>query len=60
MLSELLDIEQLSYNKLPRRQSDQDFFVASIKKAKIKLGWEPKINYKKGIKDMISWTSTLI
>ena len=60
LLSELLDIEQLSYNKLPRRQSDQDFFVASIKKAKIKLGWEPKINYKKGIKDMISWTSTLI
>ena len=31
-----------------------------ISKAKSKLGWEPKINYKQGIKDMISWTSTLI
>ena len=60
LLSELLDFDQLAYNKIPRRQSDQDFFVASIKKAKNKLGWEPKISYKKGIKDMINWTSTLI
>tara|TARA_B100000886_G_scaffold331720_1_gene283549 strand:- start:81 stop:1133 length:1053 start_codon:yes stop_codon:yes gene_type:complete len=60
LLSELLDLDQLTYNTKPRRQSDQDFFVASLKKAKNKLGWEPKISYKKGIKDMISWTSTLI
>ena len=52
-------MDQLIYEKKPRRQSDQDFFVASIDKAKNKLGWEPKINYKEGIKEMINWTSNL-
>ncbi len=59
LLSELLNMDQLIYEKKPRRQSDQDFFVASIDKAKNKLGWEPKINYKEGIREMINWTSNL-
>lgn len=60
LLSKLLKMDPLIYDKKPRRKSDQDFFVASIEKAKNKLRWEPKINFKEGIEEMINWTSTII
>ena len=42
------------------RPTEVDTLLGNSSKAKNKLGWEPKISYKKGIKDMIDWTSTLI
>ena len=53
-------MEPLLFKQIPRRQSDQDFFVASISKAKSMLGWEPRISVKKGVQEMLDWTSSLI
>jgi CDP-paratose 2-epimerase len=47
----------LQYEKLSRRQSDQDFFVADISKASALIGWTPNINAENGINKMISWIS---
>lgn len=62
-LLELFDIlEQelqvrLSYTQLLPRQSDQKIFVADISKIKRMLGWEPKIDKKEGLKNMIDWVT---
>ena len=55
LLQEYLDIPALSYTSLPRRASDQDFFVASIEKAARLLKWKPQVSYRDGIISMIEW-----
>ena len=55
-LAKSLELEELIYDKLPRRSSDQDSFIACIDKAQEKLGWDPQWNYKDGIDKMIEWT----
>tara|TARA_Y100001968_G_scaffold329179_1_gene377942 strand:- start:837 stop:1889 length:1053 start_codon:yes stop_codon:yes gene_type:complete len=55
-LSEELSIDNLKYVKIPRRKSDQDFFVALIDKANHLLDWGPKKSYQEGIRLMIKWT----
>ena len=37
------------------RPGDQPIYVSNISKAKKELGWEPKINIKKGLKQLIEW-----
>jgi len=55
-LSELLGLhEGLQYQKTPRRQSDQDFFVADISKAQRILGWSPRVSSSDGLAQMIDW-----
>jgi len=53
-LEQELDIE-MSYTKLPPRESDQKVFVADITKVKELLDWEPKVSKEDGIKKMIEW-----
>lgn len=60
LLAELSDVEQLVFEKTPRRQSDQDFFVADIAKAKGDLFWKPEISSREGISRMLGWTESLI
>jgi len=55
LLQKKLKIPKLIFSKIPRRTSDQDYFVADIKKAKEILDWHPTINKIDGIADMISW-----
>ena len=55
LLQEYLEIPALSYTSLPRRASDQDFFVASIEKAARLLKWKPQVSYRDGIISMIEW-----
>jgi CDP-paratose 2-epimerase len=56
LLRELLKMpEELKIKKLPRRQSDQDFFVADISKASKLLGFKPKVDKKTGIALMLDW-----
>lgn len=45
----------LTFTQLPRRQSDQDFFVADISKASRLLGWKPKVSARDGITRMLDW-----
>lgn len=47
----------LLYDRLPRRQSDQDYFVADISKAARLLEWVPKIGCHEGVRRMIQWVS---
>jgi CDP-paratose 2-epimerase len=49
----------LSYLRLPRRQSDQDFFVADITKAHKLLGWSPRVSASQGLTQMIDWVGSL-
>ena len=49
--------DNIEYNKLPFRESDQKVFIADISKAKKILNWEPKINAKSGIILMLDWVS---
>ncbi|RMG35405.1 MAG: NAD-dependent epimerase/dehydratase family protein [Methanobacteriota archaeon] len=57
LLESMLEV-QLTYEKLEWRHSDQKVFVADISKAQGKLGWNPQIDYVKGIKQMVEWIQT--
>ena len=59
-LANLLGLPQgLAYEKLPRRQSDQDYFVADISKAKRMLGWTPQMGATQGLQQMIEWINAI-
>ena len=60
ILEDKLSLSKLNYLRINRRQSDQDCFIANIKKAKNILGWEPKISYSEGIESMINWSKKII
>jgi CDP-paratose 2-epimerase len=54
LLEKTLGLKQpLRFTKLARRQSDQDFFVADIGKAREFLGWEPLVTKERGIARII-------
>jgi CDP-paratose 2-epimerase len=41
------------------REGDQTFYVSDITKAKNDLGWEPKVAFDRGLKDLIGWASSV-
>ncbi|MFQ3577399.1 MAG: NAD-dependent epimerase/dehydratase family protein [Verrucomicrobiia bacterium] len=45
----------LVFSRGPRRQSDQDFFVADVSKASRLIGWKPHVSNKEGIAAMLEW-----
>lgn len=51
--------EEPTFKHLPRRQSDQDVFVADVSKAKNLIGWEPLVHFSEGIKQMIQWVQEI-
>ena len=55
LLSRILGIPTLIYEKKPRRASDQDCFIASITKAQHILGWRPQVSCESGISLMLEW-----
>jgi CDP-paratose 2-epimerase len=58
LLKELTGMpEAMCFERLPRRQSDQDFFVADIAKAKELLDWTPEASARQGISKILEWTS---
>lgn len=50
----------LVYERIARRQSDQDFFVADIRKAQHKLGWTPRVPFDTGLNQMLAWCEEAI
>jgi CDP-paratose 2-epimerase len=54
ILENTLNIK-LKYQKIQGRESDQKVFVADINKARKILEWEPVVDVKRGIQQMISW-----
>jgi CDP-paratose 2-epimerase len=62
LLEELLEFppaRHLRYTALPRRQSDQDVFVAEIAKAEHLLGWKPRVSCRDGIRRMLEWSASM-
>ena len=41
------------------RKGDQQFYVSDIEKARRDLGWEPKIEFDRGLRDLIAWTESV-
>ena len=58
LLRDILELPQPpSFEFLPRRKSDQDYFVADLKKCRELLCWQPKITAREGIFHMCNWVS---
>lgn len=58
LLEDLLEFPagtHMKYTRLPRRQSDQDFFVADVRLAGSELGWTPRKSCREGIRAMLDW-----
>jgi CDP-paratose 2-epimerase len=55
-LRNILGIENIYFDKILRRSSDQDFFVADLNKVKKILNWHPEKSKNTGIQEMLDWT----
>lgn len=56
ILEDITDV-QLTYKKLPVRESDQRVFLADLTKTKKLIGWKPDVNKEIGIRKMIEWVT---
>lgn len=60
-------IEQVGelVNKKPQytfsdwREGDQAYYVSDVSKARKELGWEPRIPFDRGLKDLVAWAASL-
>ncbi len=59
-LIELCKILDIKPDFADWRPSDQKVFYCDIRKVKKMLGWEPRIDYKTGIKDLFEWTNNTL
>ncbi len=59
-LSKTLEMPELVFNRTPRRSSDQDYFVADIRKATRLLNWQPRTSKEEGILEIINWSKTIL
>src|SRR5579864_182744 len=41
------------------REGDQKFYVSDIGKAKRELGWEPRVGFDHGLRDLIAWAESI-
>src|SRR3979490_3311050 len=41
------------------REGDQVYYVSDITKAKQELGWEPQIQFDRGLKDLVAWAVSI-
>ncbi|HSS93792.1 MAG TPA: GDP-mannose 4,6-dehydratase [Candidatus Dormibacteraeota bacterium] len=42
------------------REGDQAYYVSDISKAKKELGWEPQIQFDRGLQDLAAWAVSLV
>jgi CDP-paratose 2-epimerase len=50
---------KLKYRKTPQRKSDQNVFIADIRKVEKMLDWTPKVGKTEGIIRMIDWVRSM-
>jgi len=41
------------------REGDQAYYVSDVTKARQQLGWEPKIDFDRGLRDLIAWAESI-
>jgi CDP-paratose 2-epimerase len=58
LLADLLTMPPLLYVSTPRRASDQDCFIADVRKAERLLGWVPSVSCRDGVSRMLVWTES--
>jgi CDP-paratose 2-epimerase len=51
--------QNLEYQKIPKRESDQRVFIADISKISESIDWRPQVNAKDGIALMMNWIENL-
>lgn len=57
-LEEKLELNSaMNFSCIDRRRSDQDYFVADIRKAQELLGWRPNISRTRGLDMMLNWVN---
>lgn len=56
LLEKIAGVE-LTYTKLPLRESDQRVFVADVSKAKELLNWVPQVSAQDGVARMVEWVA---
>lgn len=60
LLEDLLEIKGgLLFERLERRKSDQDFFVANINLARELLDWRPEVSCRDGVTEMLNWSQSM-
>ena len=47
------------YSYADWREGDQKFYVSDITKARNDLGWEPQVNFDRGLRDLIAWAESV-
>jgi CDP-paratose 2-epimerase len=57
-IGELTDTKP-QYSFADWREGDQAFYVSDITKAKQDLGWEPKVQFDNGVRDLIAWAASV-
>jgi CDP-paratose 2-epimerase len=58
LLEKHLDMN-ITFDRLPARQSDQKVFIADIAKAKKDFDWRPLVHAENAIKEMIDWSRSI-
>lgn len=53
-----LDI-RMDYRQLPERESDQKIFVADLGAIRRDCGWEPRLDWRTGVRKMLDWVGDL-
>lgn len=51
--------QNLEFQKIPKRESDQRVFIADISKISESIDWRPQVNAKNGIALMMEWIENL-
>src|SRR5438874_43761 len=41
------------------REGDQKFYVSDVTKARRDLGWEPRVAFERGLRDLIAWAASV-
>ena len=41
------------------REGDQTYYVSDISKAREKLGWEPQVDFDRGLRELIAWAESV-
>ena len=41
------------------REGDQKFYVSDVTKARRDLGWEPRVAFERGLRDLIAWAESV-
>jgi CDP-paratose 2-epimerase len=57
-ISELTN-RRATYSFAEWREGDQAYYVSDLSKVRKDLGWEPKVEFDRGLKDLVAWAASV-